>query len=87
MPERLWNLFGRKAKAASDHAKYDPVYGFPKQTIEEWLARSPRLREKYELEEWLARNPPLRAVYQASWQQRNAPRKAGTGEPLPDLRV
>jgi hypothetical protein len=28
--------------------EYDPVYGLPRRSVEEWLARNPRLRKEYE---------------------------------------
>jgi hypothetical protein len=65
----LWRLFGWAAESSSPTVEYDPVYGFPRRAVEEWLARNPQLREEYEVQVWLVRNPPLRKEYEAARQQ------------------
>jgi hypothetical protein len=36
------------AKLPLFDGEYEPVYGLPKRSVEEWLARNPQLRERYE---------------------------------------
>jgi hypothetical protein len=65
----LWKTCGFGRNGSTHEAKYDPVYGLPRRSVEEWLARNPQLREEYEVQEWLARNPPLRREYEETWRQ------------------
>lgn len=30
--------------------RFEPIYGFPTRSIDEWLARNPKLKEKYDAE-------------------------------------
>jgi hypothetical protein len=54
MLKRLGRLIGAAADSVWPHTEYDPVYGLPKWSVEEWLARNPRIRPEYEaaLREW-----------------------------------
>ena len=54
---------------STQRTEYDPVYGLPRRSLDEWLARTPQLREEYEALEWLARNPPLRREYEEARKQ------------------
>lgn len=54
---------------STQQTEYDPVYGLPRRSLDEWLARNPQLREEYEVLEWLARNPPLRREYEEARKQ------------------
>ena len=38
--------------------EFDPVYGLPRHAVEEWLARNPYLRKRYEIESGLRPTPP-----------------------------
>jgi hypothetical protein len=77
MLQYLRRLLGLGGESPPWPNEYEPVYGLPRQAVEEWLARNPRLREEYEVEAWLARNPPLRAEYEAAVRQRKAGSTAG----------
>jgi len=46
----LGRLFGKPDKPTLPDTKYDPVYGLSRQSVEDWLARNPRLRDEYEAE-------------------------------------
>ena len=70
MLKRLGALFGVAARPPSPYEEFEPVYGFPRREVEEWLARNPRLREEYAVQEWLARNPPLWAEYEAAQREK-----------------
>ena len=47
MLKPLLRLFGMAGRPASPPEEYEPVYGFPRQRVEEWLARNPLLRQEY----------------------------------------
>jgi len=40
---RWFGLF----KADAGYEKFEPVYGLPKQSLQEWLSRNPSMRERY----------------------------------------
>ena len=46
----LGQLFGKAGEPRSSYPEDDPIYGLPRQSIEQWLARNPRLKEEYEAE-------------------------------------
>jgi len=46
----LGRLFGTPDKPTIPHTKEDPVYGLPRQSVEDWLGRNPRLREEHAAE-------------------------------------
>ena len=50
MWQRLRRPFGTAAESPSLDGEYDPIYGLPWRAVEEWLARNPGLKEKYEAE-------------------------------------
>jgi hypothetical protein len=70
MLDRLWNLFGAAAEPAALDGDYEPVYGFPRLAVEEWLAHNPQLRKEYEVRAWLAHNPPAWHEYEAMRRER-----------------
>jgi hypothetical protein len=35
------------AKKSSERDNFDPLYGLPKQSLDEWLARNPKLKREY----------------------------------------
>ena len=46
MVKSLLRLFGIN-RGEVELEKFEPVYGLPKQSLEEWLARNPALRKDY----------------------------------------
>lgn len=50
MLEWLGRLFGKADDPTVLYPEDDPIYGLPRQSIERWLARNPRLREEYDTE-------------------------------------
>jgi hypothetical protein len=40
-------LGSRRAKELS---RFEPIYGLPRRSLDEWLARNPQLRKEYEIE-------------------------------------
>lgn len=45
----LFCLF-RSRKGSSHLDNFEPIYGLPKRSLDEWLSRNPRLKEQYEKE-------------------------------------
>jgi hypothetical protein len=61
MIHRLLRLFGL-ANSKPDSEKFEPVFGLPKQSIDEWLSRHRSMKERYDAE--LARlSKPRRRSY------------------------
>ena len=46
----LGRLFGKAGESTSSATEYDPIYGLPRQSVEQWLAHNPGLREAYDAE-------------------------------------
>lgn len=53
---RRLKFLGFSSDAPIPQPEYDPVYGLPRRSLEEWLARNPQLREEYEV---LAGSPAI----------------------------
>jgi hypothetical protein len=49
MLKSLLRFFGI-VKDNSDLDNFDPIYGLPKRSLDEWLSRNPTLKTKYESE-------------------------------------
>lgn len=49
MIKKLLRLF-RLVETENVSARFEPVYGLPKQAFEEWLSRNPSMRERYAAE-------------------------------------
>jgi hypothetical protein len=49
MLKLLLRFFGI-VKGNSELDNFDPIYGLPKHSLDEWLARNPTLKKKYESE-------------------------------------
>ena len=47
MIESLSRLFGFVADE-ENFENYEPIYGLPKQSLDEWLSRNPKLRQEYD---------------------------------------
>jgi hypothetical protein len=48
---REWlRLIGLSDSADPIGDQYDPVYGLPRRSLEEWLARNPDVKDEYEAE-------------------------------------
>jgi hypothetical protein len=50
MAKRLARFFGLSAESVPANREFEPVYGLPRRSVEEWLARNPELRATYEAE-------------------------------------
>lgn len=49
MLQSMLRFFGiRKDKKKSED--FDPIYGLPKQSLDDWLSRNPSLRKQHEAE-------------------------------------
>jgi hypothetical protein len=46
MLKSLFRFFGI-AKESAELDKFDPIYGLPKRSLEEWLSRNPTLAKEY----------------------------------------
>ncbi|MCA9212935.1 MAG: hypothetical protein KDB27_07720 [Planctomycetales bacterium] len=46
----LMRFLGTSADAREDRElnKFDPIYGLPKRSLDEWLSRNPSLKRDYE---------------------------------------
>jgi hypothetical protein len=42
--------FFRSSNGSSHLDKFEPIYGLPTRSLDEWLSRNPRLKEEYEKE-------------------------------------
>ena len=62
-----------KAEVGSE--KFEPVYGLPKQSLEEWLSRNPSMRERYAAD--LARASKGRRRYFKEDRVESGPRPGG----------
>jgi hypothetical protein len=88
MFRRLLKLLGFSRDDSIPQPEYDPVYGLPRRSLEEWLARNPQLREEYEVLAWLARNPSLRQEYEVARKQGLIPLvRASAGRDSQQVRV
>jgi len=67
----LRQLFGKAGEPTSSSTGDDPIYGLPRHSVEQWLARNPRIREEYDAE---LRRRKLNGWSAAGEQPRAAPR-------------
>ena len=49
MIRALLRMFGL-VDSDADPAKFEPVFGLPKRSLDEWLSRHPSMRERYDAE-------------------------------------
>jgi hypothetical protein len=49
MLKSLFRLFGIDADS-TELDKFEPIYGLPKRSLDEWLSRNPKLKKEYERE-------------------------------------
>ncbi len=49
MFKSLFRVFGIGADE-SELDKFEPIYGLPKPSLDEWLSRNPELKKKYDIE-------------------------------------
>jgi hypothetical protein len=49
MIRAMLRMFGL-VDAEADSAKYEPAFGLPRQSLDQWLSRHPSMRERYDAE-------------------------------------
>ena len=59
----------------SELDKYEPIYGLPRRSLQEWLSYNPLLKKDYEAE-LLARSLPNRAVHDKRGSHKGVPEHA-----------
>jgi hypothetical protein len=47
MFNKIVRIFQR-TKPNHERDKYEPIYGFPREAVEEWLSRNPQLKVQYD---------------------------------------